>query len=81
MVEQQFLAAAQQLSYIPGVENFESLKHVSPKNSFEWGLSMEIASQEEYDRYNNHPDHVAFVEQRWEEVEDLLEIGFQVAIS
>jgi hypothetical protein len=42
---------------------------------------MEIASQEEYDRYNNHPDHVAFVEQRWEEVEDLLEIGFQVAIS
>jgi hypothetical protein len=81
MEEQQFLAAAQQLCSIPGVENFESLKQVSPKNSFEWGLSMEFASQEVYDRYNNHPDHVAFVEQRWlQEVENFLEIDFQVAI-
>jgi hypothetical protein len=82
MVEQQFLAAAQQLSFIPGVENFESLKQVSPKNSFEWGLSMEFASQEKYDRYSNHLDHVAFVEQWWlQEVEDFLEIDFQVPIS
>jgi hypothetical protein len=43
---------------------------------------MKFASKEVYDRYNNHPDHVAFVEQRWlQEVEDLLEVDFQVPIS
>lgn len=77
--EQNFLAAARQLSSIPGVENFECLKQISQKNTYDFGLSMEFASQEEYDRYSNHPDHVAFVEKRWwQEVADFLEIDFQV---
>jgi hypothetical protein len=80
--EQQFLTAAQQLSSIPGVEKFECLKQISQKNKYDFGLSMEFASQEEYDRYNSHPDHVTFVEKRWlQEVEDFLEIDFQVWIS
>jgi hypothetical protein len=38
---------------------------------------MEFADQAAYDGYNNHPDHVAFVRNRWMvEVEDFLEADF-----
>lgn len=75
--EQSFLAAAKKLSSIAGVENFESLKQVSQKNNFEFGLSMEFADQKAYDYYNNHPEHVAFVQNIWlEEVEDFMEIDY-----
>jgi hypothetical protein len=77
--EQDFLAAAKKLAFIPDVENFECLRQISKKNIFEFGLSMEFANQQLYDQYNNHPDHVAFVQQRWlKEVEDFLEIDYQV---
>lgn len=77
--EQDFLEAARKLAAIPGVENFECLKQISRKNNFEFGLSMEFANQQLYDQYNNHPDHVAFIQQRWlKEVEDFLEIDYQV---
>lgn len=77
--EQNFLAAAKALSSIPGIENFECLRQVSKKNTFEFGLSMEFANQEVFDHYNNHPDHVAFVEQIWKkEVEDFMEIDYQL---
>jgi heme-degrading monooxygenase HmoA len=77
--EQAFLAAAQQLAAIPGVEKFESLRQISQKNRYEWALSMEFASQAAYDQYNRHPVHVAFVEQRWKkEVADFLEIDYQL---
>lgn len=77
--EQDFLAAGRQLASIPGVEKFESLKQISPKNNFDWGFSMEFANQTVYEQYNQHPDHVNFVEQRWlKEVEDFLEIDYQL---
>ncbi|PSR57042.1 stress responsive alpha-beta barrel domain-containing protein [Adhaeribacter arboris] len=77
--EQDFLAAAQQLASLPGVENFESLKQISPKNRFEWGLSMEFGSQTEYDQYDRHPEHVNFIKERWlPEVENFLEIDYQL---
>jgi hypothetical protein len=63
--EQEFLVAAQQLAFIAGVEKFELLKQISEKSNFEWGLSMEFASQAVYDQYNHHPEPIAFVEQRW----------------
>lgn len=72
-----FLKAAAQLVQIPGVKNFESLEQVSKKNKFEYGLSMEFATQEEYDVYNNHPAHTAFIQQYWiPAVEDFLEIDY-----
>jgi hypothetical protein len=38
-----------------------------------------FSDQDDYSTYNNHPDHVAFVEQRWmKEVTDFLEIDFKV---
>ena len=77
--ETDFLNAAKKLAGIPGVEKFECLRQVSKKNKFEFGISMEFASQALYDQYNVHPDHTAFVQQRWmKEVEDFMEIDFEV---
>ena len=75
--ERDFLAAAEQLAAIPGVEAFELLAEVSPKNAFRFGISMEFAAQDAYESYNAHPDHVRFVEERWlPEVADFLEIDY-----
>lgn len=75
--EKTFMDAIKKLDDIPGVENFELLKQISKKNNYDYGLSMEFANQEAYDRYNNHPDHVAFVQNIWmKEVEDFLEIDY-----
>lgn len=75
--ERDFLDAAKILAAIPGVQRFEQLRQVSPKNGFRFGFSMEFADQKAYDGYNVHPDHVAFVRDRWiPEVEDFLEIDY-----
>jgi hypothetical protein len=75
--ETAFLKAAKVLISIPTVRNFEWLRQVSPKNKFTFGFSMDFASQQDYETYNTHPDHVQFVETRWKpEVEDFLEIDY-----
>lgn len=75
--EADFLAAASELAAIPGVDAFEVVREISPKNSFAFGISMEFADQASYTAYNEHPEHVRFVEQRWlPEVADFLEIDY-----
>ena len=75
--EASFLAEAETLAAIPGVESFEVLRQVGRKNEFAYGISMEFADQAAYDGYNGHPDHVRFVEERWlPEVTDFLEIDY-----
>lgn len=63
--EADFLEVADRLGAIPGVEAFELLREVSPKNDFQFGISMEFASTDAYSAYNNHPEHVRFVQERW----------------
>jgi hypothetical protein len=76
--EADFLAAARALSAIPGVEAFEILRETSPKNEFGFGISMEFANRAAYDGYNEHPDHVRFVQERWlVEVSDFLEVDYE----
>jgi hypothetical protein len=76
--EANFLAAAQGLADIPGVERFERLRQVSPKNDYRFGLSMEFADEAAYAVYNEHPDHVAFVRDRWlPEVAAFMEIDYR----
>jgi hypothetical protein len=76
--EADFLRAAAKLAEIPTVKNFECLRQVSQKNPYQWGLSMEFDDQADYQTYNEHPDHVAFVEGRWtNEVTDFMEIDYQ----
>ena len=76
--EAAFLADAKVLAMIPGVEKFEQLRQVSPKNDYAFGFSMEFADQAAYTGYNDHPKHVAFVRDRWEtEVSKFLEIDYE----
>jgi Stress responsive A/B Barrel Domain len=78
--ERDFIQAAERLSQIPGVEAFDILAEVSPKNAFRFGISMEFADAAAYEAYNLHPDHVRFVEERWvTEIEDFLEIDYAAA--
>jgi hypothetical protein len=75
--EKKFLADAMLLGKIPGVGAFEQLRQVSPKNDYHFGFSMEFADQQAYSGYNDHPEHVAFVRDRWvPEVESFLEIDY-----
>ena len=78
--ESEFLATAGALSAIPGVLEFEILRETSPKNPYRFGISMEFADRTAYDAYNEHPDHVRFVQERWvAEVADFLEIDYEVS--
>ena len=75
--ETAFLREAQVLAAIPGVHKFEQLRQVSPKNDYHFGFSMEFADQAAYEGYNVHPDHAAFVRDRWvPEVERFMEIDY-----
>jgi heme-degrading monooxygenase HmoA len=76
--EADFLAAAARLAGIPGVEEFEILRETSPKNGYRFGISMEFASRPAYEGYNEHPDHVRFVQERWlVEVTGFIEIDYE----
>ena len=76
--EADFLEAATRLSTLPGVEAWELLREVSPKNGYRYGISMEFANRAAYAGYDGHPEHVSFVQERWNpEVEDFLEIDYE----
>ncbi len=75
--EADFLSAAKGLADIPGVEAFEQLRQVSPKNDFTFSFSMEFTDQAAYASYNDHPAHVAFVKDRWiPEIAAFMEIDY-----
>lgn len=64
--ERAFLAEGRRiLSAIPGVEEFAIARQVSAKSDLTHQFSMVFADDEAYAAYNAHPDHVAFVEERW----------------
>lgn len=72
-----FLTRARGLAAIAGVNDFEVLRQVGQKNTFTHGLSMYFGDQSAYDSYNNHPDHLAFVNEVWlPNVADFLEVDY-----
>ncbi|MFC4099192.1 Dabb family protein [Paenibacillus xanthanilyticus] len=77
--EQRFLQDARaELTAIPVVRNFKVYRQVSPKNEYDYGFAMEFANQADYEAYNDHPNHVRFVQERWvPEVEKFLEIDYK----
>lgn len=73
-----FFAAAKKLASIPGVQKFECLRQTSAKNNFDFGLSMEFDTAALYEQYNNHPEHVHFVQTYWvKNVADFLELDYE----
>jgi hypothetical protein len=80
--EADFLATAARLAEIPGVDTFEILRETSPKNAYRHGISMEFAGPDAYTAYNEHPDHVRFVQERWlPEVGSFLEVDYEPLAS
>jgi len=77
--EQLFLQDGKRiLQAISTVEHFVVQRQVSTKNPFTFSFAMEFADQTAYQIYHHHPDHVRFVEDRWQkEVAEFLEIDFQ----
>ena len=76
--EKSFLETAKILAAIPGVEKFEQLRQTSKKNNYDYGFLMEFADQAAYSAYNDHPDHTAFVQDRWiPEVAAFMEIDYE----
>jgi hypothetical protein len=66
------------LAKIPGVQKFEKLRQVSPKNPYAFGFSMEFDDAAAYQGYNDHPEHVRFVKERWvPEVAEFMEIDYE----
>lgn len=67
------------LSALPMVRDFEALRQVGAKNEYKFYFTMIFDDMKAYDEYNNHPDHVKFVKERWQtEVADFLEADFVV---
>ncbi|MEZ5670221.1 MAG: Dabb family protein [Alphaproteobacteria bacterium] len=63
--EADFLRALAALDSIPGVEDFRIARETSPKNPYTYAVSMNFADHAAYRHYNDHPQHVAFVQDRW----------------
>ncbi len=63
--EAAFLSSIRELAGIPGVQDFALSRETSPKNPYDYAVSMIFADQSAYDAYNVHPLHVAFVEGKW----------------
>ncbi len=63
---------------MPVVQNFEELRQVNKKNDFDYGLSMEFKSNEDYEIYNKHPDLVHFLKTYWNNyVDKFTEIDYE----
>jgi len=66
------------LTAIPDVKNFQVFNQVSKKTNFNFCFYMEFADSVAYKSYNENPDHVKFVKERWEvEVSDFMEIDLE----
>jgi len=63
--EQAFLDDALRLAAIPGVQAFRVLRALDEQAALPLSLSMDFADRAAYDRYDQHPQHRAFVEGRW----------------
>ncbi|EDM28776.1 hypothetical protein LNTAR_09404 [Lentisphaera araneosa HTCC2155] len=78
LTQEQFFSQALKLKKIDTVVNFEVVKETSPKNDFDFGLFMNFKNPQAYEFYNNHPDHVKFVEEIWlPNVEEFMEIDYE----
>ena len=79
--EGEFLAAARAtMTAIPGVTEFVVNRQVSPKSDLRHQFSMRFADEAAYRAYNDHPEHVRFVAERWvPEVADFQEYDFITA--
>ena len=78
MEEKKFFSAANKLSSISVVHNFEAFRETSEKNDYDYCFYMEFESMKAYNEYNQHPVHTEFVEKYWGKyVDKFLEIDYE----
>lgn len=66
------------LGAIPYAETYDQCYEVSPKNGYDYGFCFDFNSADDYQAYNNHPAHVQYVKERWDnEVTEFMEIDFK----
>lgn len=66
------------LTAIPEVKNFQVFRQVSKKTNFNFCFYIDFADSTAYKTYNDNPEHVKFVKERWEtEVSDFMEIDLE----
>ena len=76
--QEEFFAEALKLKKLDMVKKFKIVRETSSKNQFEFGLFMKFKTPEAYELYNNHPDHVSFVQNIWiPNIEDFMEIDYE----
>ncbi len=77
-----FLDAADVLWRIPGVQNFQKSRQISPRNEYKFVFSMEFDGRAAYSAYNDHSLYVAFVRDRWvPEVDAFVEVDTTPLLS
>lgn len=75
--EAEFLSSADALKTIPGVQDFKIQRQVSEKHPHPFRITMKFATQADYSSYDAHPQHQAFVKDRWlKEVSEFQEADF-----
>lgn len=75
--ESAFWEGVATLKTIAGVHNFQILRQVGLKSDYTNALSMYFESQGDYDSYDAHPTHVAFVQNLWiPSVADFIELDY-----
>lgn len=75
--ERAFFERLDALADIPGVEAFRRVREVHPTNAYQHGVLMRFADAAAYAAYNEHPEHVRFVEEFWgAAVREFQEIDF-----
>jgi len=66
------------LKSIPYATDFMICNEVSAKNGFDYGFSFDFMSDEDYQKYNNDPRHINYVNERWlKEVTEFMEIDLK----
>ncbi len=76
-----FFVALKALSNIPGVQELEISRQISPKNNFQFAFSMCFDSNELMTAYASNPKHDDFVQHFWLTfVADFMEVDTQIML-
>ena len=66
------------LGSIPFANNIEQCFQTNGMCPFDFGFSFDFGGAEDYEAYNNHPNHIKFVEEWWKtQVADFMEVDFE----
>jgi len=76
-IQEFFDAAKKLLSAIPYVQEYHHYKQTQTETSFQYGFVLEFKSEEDFQKFFNHPNELEFTEKHWNAaVKDFLDCNF-----